>query len=194
MIIYALIFVVLAFFVGGIPFGLIIGKIFKNIDIREHGSGNIGATNVARIIGFKYAVVVFLLDGLKTFLPVAIARCYYGIEFAGFIAFFSVIGHIFSPWLKGKGGKGISSTMFSLLAIDYRLFLVMSITWLLCFKATKVSALAALSSLLLTLIISYFLSPRFIFIVLLMLTLVIFFAHRKNIKRILKGEELGFKK
>ena len=197
MIYSLLAFAIVSFFVSGIPFGLLIGKIFKNIDIREPGSGNIGATNVARVIGFKYAVLTFILDGLKSFLPVFIAKNYYGfygVEFASFVAFFAIIGHIYSPWLKGKGGKGISSTMFALLAIDYRLFLIMSLSWLLCFKITKISSISALTSTILTLIASYFMMNTFSFIVITIITIVIFIAHRKNIIRIIKGEELGFKK
>ena len=197
MIYSLLAFAIVSFFVSGIPFGLLIGKIFKNIDIREQGSGNIGATNVARVIGFKYAVLTFILDGLKSFLPVFIAKNYYGfygVEFASFVAFFAIIGHIYSPWLKGKGGKGISSTMFALLAIDYRLFLIMSLSWLLCFKITKISSISALTSPILTLIASYFMMNTFSFIVITIITIVIFIAHRKNIIRIIKGEELGFKK
>ena len=197
MIYSLLAFAIVSFFVSGIPFGLLIGKIFKNIDIREQGSGNIGATNVARVIGFKYAVLTFILDGLKSFLPVFIAKNYYGfygVEFASFVAFFAIIGHIYSPWLKGKGGKGISSTMFALLAIDYRLFLIMSLSWLLCFKITKISSISALTSTILTLIASYFMMNTFSFIVITIITIVIFIAHRKNIIRIIKGEELGFKK
>lgn len=197
MIYSILLFSIISFFVGGIPFGLLIGKAVKKIDIREHGSGNIGATNVARVIGFKYAVLTFILDGLKSFLPVFIAKQYYGfygIEFASFIAFFSVIGHIYSPWLKGKGGKGVSSTMFVLLAIDYRLFLVMSLSWLLCFKLTKISSLSALISIILVLITSYFLTNIFSFYMISIIAFAVFMAHKKNIVKIIKGEELGFKK
>lgn len=193
MIYSLLAFAVISFFISGIPFGLLIGKIFKNVDIREQGSGNIGATNVARVIGFKYAVLTFILDGLKSFLPVLIAK-YYGVEFASFIAFFAIIGHIYSPWLKGKGGKGVSSTMFALLAIDYRLFLIMGLSWVLCFKITKISSLSALISITLTLIASYFMMNVFTFYMIAIITLTIFIAHRKNIVRIIKGEELGFKK
>ena len=190
-----IIFIIMAFFVGGIPFGLIVGKIYKDIDIRKYGSGNIGATNVARVMGIKYALLVFILDGLKTFLPVFAAKLIYGSkEYAIFIAFFSILGHIFSPWLKGKGGKGISSTIFALLAVDYRLFFIMSICWLLIFKLTKISAVAAIFSIIITLVSSYFINGNFIFIVLLMLTFIILFAHRKNIKRLITGEELNFNK
>ena len=180
-------FSILSFFIGGIPFGLMIGKVFKKIDIREHGSGNIGATNVGRVIGKKYAVLTFLLDGLKSFLPVFFAKYYYGIQLATYI-------DIFSPWLKGKGGKGISSLMLALLAIDYVLFLIMALTWLLCFKITKISALSALLSTLVMLLSSFFVVERFCFCVLFIVSCVVFYAHRSNIKRLLRGEELGFKR
>lgn len=187
-------FSILSFFIGGIPFGLIIGKVFKKIDIREHGSGNIGATNVGRVIGKKYAVLTFLLDGLKSFLPVFFAKYFYGIQFATYIAFFVIMGHIFSPWLKGKGGKGISSLMLALLAIDYVLFLIMALTWVLCFKITKISALSALLSTFVMLISSFFVVEKFCFCVLFIVSCVVFYAHRSNIKRLVKGEELGFRK
>ena len=185
---------ILAFFIGGIPFGLIIGKVFKKIDIREYGSHNIGATNVGRVIGKKYAILTFLLDGLKSFLPVFFAKYYFGIHFATYIAFFVIMGHIFSPWLKGKGGKGISSLMLALLAIDYVLFLIMALTWLLCFKITKISALSALLSTFIMLVSSFFVVERFCFFVLFVVSCVVFYAHRSNIKRVLSGEELGFGK
>ena len=185
---------ILVFFIGGIPFGLIIGKIFKNIDIRKYGSGNIGATNVARVIGKKYAVLTFLLDGLKSFLPIFIIKSIYGIHMAAYISFFAITGHIFSPWLKGKGGKGISSLFLALLAIDYRLFLITAITWLLCFKITKISALSALTSVIIMVIGSYFILPKFCFFVFFIIACIIFNAHSNNIKRLINGEELGFKK
>ena len=102
MIYSLLVFAIVSFFISGIPFGLLIGKIFKNVDIREQGSGNIGATNVARVIGFKYAVLTFILDGLKSFLPVLIAKHYYGfygVEFASFIAFFASSIEPFSSYI-----------------------------------------------------------------------------------------------
>lgn len=191
---YLIMFTILTFFIGGIPFGYIIAKIVKKIDIREHGSGNIGATNIARVVGKKYAVLTFILDGLKSFLPVIFTKYYFDVNFATYIAFFAIMGHIFSPWLKGKGGKGISSLMLSLLAIDYRLFFIMGIVWVLCFKITKISALSALISTFVMLISSYFIMPKFCFIVFLIITFVIFYVHKTNIKRLLKGEELGFKK
>lgn len=188
-----LMYIIITYLINGIPFGLIICKIFKKIDIREYGSKNIGATNVARICGMKYAVFVFILDGLKSFLPIFISKIFFDINYVTVILFSAVCGHIFSFWLKGKGGKGISSTILGSFALDYRLGLIISVSWLLVFKFTKISALAALISVLNMNIASYFLFDKQSFVILIFLTLLIFWAHRNNIKRLLLGEEVGFK-
>jgi glycerol-3-phosphate acyltransferase PlsY len=185
---------ILAYLLGGIPFGFIVCKVFKKIDIREHGSKNIGATNVGRVVGKGYAALVFTLDGCKNFFPVLITKRIYGVEFSMAVLFAVVIGHIFSFWLKGKGGKGISSTMLGLLALDYRLGFVMAVAWLATFIITKISAVSALFSMILTTTVSYFLMGYYYFLVLCVMSVVIFFAHRENIKRLLNGKELGFKK
>lgn len=189
-----IIYLIISFLVGGIPFGFIIGKIVDKVDIRIYGSGNIGATNVARILGFKYAILTFFLDGLKSFLPIFIAKKIFDIDFAMCVMFCTVLGHMFSVWLKCKGGKGISSTILGLLALDYRLFLVIGFTWFLVFKISKISAIAALVSITITTITSYFLLNKFCFFVFLLIYFFIIFAHRNNLKRLKNGKEFGFKK
>ncbi len=189
-----ILYLIVSFLVGGIPFGFIIGKTIGKIVIRTEGSGNIGATNVARVLGFKYAVLTFILDGLKSFLPVFIGKKIFGIDFAMCIMFCTVIGHMFSVWLKCKGGKGISSIILGLLALDYRLFLIMGASWLLIFKITRISAVAALLSITITIIFSYFLLNKFCFFVFLLIYFFIVFAHRNNLKRLRDGKEFGFKK
>jgi glycerol-3-phosphate acyltransferase PlsY len=184
----------LTFVAGGIPFGLLIGKIFGKIDIRTQGSGNIGASNVGRLLGKRYAILTFLLDGLKSFIPVLIMKILFGIDEAICATFFAVMGHLYSIFLKGKGGKGISSTMMAILAVDYRIFVATGIAWILFFKLTKISAIASLSSMLVMLSCSYFLLDKFCFYVLFLLVVVIFFAHRENIKRIIENKELKFNK
>lgn len=185
---------ILIFLIGGIPFGYILCKLIKKIDIRQFGSGSIGATNVCRVIGKKYGIITFLLDGMKSFLPIFIIKQYFGYDAGMFFAFFAITGHIFSPWLKGKGGKGVASLILSMLAIDYRLFLIMVSIWLLCFFISKISALSALTSIFITVISSYFLSSGISFSILFIIACFIFYAHRSNIKRLLNGNELGFKK
>lgn len=189
-----ILYLIVSFLIGGIPFGLFIGKFFCKTDIRTQGSGNIGATNVARVLGMKYAVPTFILDGLKSFLPVFIGKRLFSIDFSMAVMLFTVSGHIFSIWLRGKGGKGMSSLVLGLLAFDCRLFLIVGIAWLLVFKISKISALATLLSTLITTFVSYFLLNRFCFCVFLLICAVVVFAHRKNIKRLVEKKELGFDK
>lgn len=176
---------------GGIPFGLVITKIIKKVDIRNYGSGNIGATNVFRVLGIKYTALTFLLDGLKSYLPILLAKNIYGYNFAISTMFFTVTGHIFSPWLGFRGGKGVASFMLGLLAIDIKLFLLMAITWLIVFFTSHISAVAALTSLLIVLLTSCFLLKDLQFYTILLLSIIIFWAHRKNISEIL--DKLNFK-
>lgn len=189
-----LLYLVVAFLVGSIPFGLIIGKVFCNVDIRKQGSGSIGATNAGRVLGRKYAIITFILDGLKSFVMVYTTKMTAGMEFAVCVLFFVVMGHIYSIWLKGKGGKGFACMILGLLALDYRLFLIAGITWALVFLATKISALATLISTIVLTTSVYFLMKSFYFYVILLTSVFIIFAHRSNIKRMLSGEELSFKK
>jgi glycerol-3-phosphate acyltransferase PlsY len=188
------VYLFLTYLLSGIPFGLVICKIFKKIDIREYGSKNVGATNVGRVAGKKYAVITFALDGLKSFLPVLLSYSIFGGEFQVFVLFFAVIGHIFSIWLKGRGGKGISSTIVGLLALDYRLGIVMGSMWLLVFLITKISSLAALTSVVTFITTSFFISSPSYFYTLCAMAVIIFWAHRENIKRLISGAEFKFNK
>jgi glycerol-3-phosphate acyltransferase PlsY len=189
-----IVYLFLTYLLSGVPFGLIICKVFKKIDLREYGSKNVGATNVGRVAGKKYAVITFALDGLKSFLPVLFSGCIFGEEFRVFVLFFAVIGHIFSIWLKGRGGKGISSSIVGLLALDYRLGIVMSSAWLLVFLITKISSLAALTSVVAFITTSYFISSPVCFYTLCVMAIIIFWSHRENIKRLISGAEFKFNK
>lgn len=178
---------------GSIPFGLIISKLAKDIDIRKHGSHNIGSTNVARTLGKKLGALVLLLDGLKAIIPLILIKYLYnGCEvFMAITTITVIMGHIFPIWLKFKGGKGVACLLFSLFVLDYRLGLIFLLSWLLMFVLFKISALSALSGIIITLIFSFFISRTY-FIMMIFLTLIIFFKHKENIKRLIKGEEFGF--
>lgn len=184
---------IFAYLCGSIPFGLIISKLAKNIDIREHGSHNIGSTNVARTLGKKWGALVLLLDGLKAVIPLLLIKhIYNGCNVFMAVATITVIiGHIFPIWLKFKGGKGVACLLFSLFVLDYRLGLVFLLSWLLIFAIFRISALSALSGTVMTLIFSFFISRAY-FIMMIFLTLIIFFKHKENIKRLINGEEFGF--
>ncbi|MFC7336289.1 glycerol-3-phosphate 1-O-acyltransferase PlsY [Haloferula chungangensis] len=161
----------IAFLLGSIPFGLIIAKL-KGIDIRAHGSGNIGATNVLRVVGKKYGITCLILDALKGYLPVVLALNLVQIEnktvmpMLGFLqdfalhlpreqqltgqlvhvltAFCAIIGHNFSPWVGFKGGKGIATSAGVLIALMPFAIILLIFVWLLTFLTTRYVALASI--------------------------------------------------
>lgn len=188
-------FEIFAYLCGSIPFGLIISKLAKNIDIREHGSHNIGSTNVARTLGKKWGALVLLLDGLKAVVALLLAKCFFGNDqlILAITTFIVVIGHIFPVWLKFKGGKGIACILFSLFVLDPKLGILFLASWILMFLIFRISALSALSAMLIVTIATYFTSTPY-FILMIFLSILTFYKHKENIKRILKGEELKFKK
>lgn len=195
--IYILYFII-SFFVGSIPFGYLIVKKAKNQDIRNFGSGNIGATNVARVMGVKWAFITLLLDGLKGFITVAIARKIFNVDTPEFIyyltGFATVLGHVYTPVLNFKGGKGVATTIIMLFALNKILAFVMIFTWLLCFFKTKISALSALTAVLATDLFSFFINDLQTNCVVLALSIFIFYTHRENIKRMIQNKEFGFNK
>ena len=190
-----IIFEIFAYLCGSIPFGLIISKLTKNIDIREYGSHNIGSTNVARVLGKKMGALVLLLDGGKALFAVLLAKYLFNDSqlVLAITTFAVVIGHIFSVWLKFKGGKGIACILFSLFVLDYKLGLLFLGTWILMFLLFKISALSALTAMIFTTIASYFVSKEY-FIMMILLSCLTFYKHKSNIQRMLNGEELKFKK
>ena len=111
-----------AFLCGSIPFGLVLVKLAGKGDVREHGSGNIGATNVSRVGGKALGIVTLLLDILKGFLPVFLAkRAGMPASVLALLALAAVLGHVFTPWLRFQGGKGVATALGVIVAADPRL-------------------------------------------------------------------------
>ena len=140
-----LIVILFSYLSGSIPFGLILTKIFGDLDIRNIGSGNIGATNVLRTGNKLLAALTLVLDILKGYIPVIIAQQYFPglIQLSCLLAF---LGHIFPVWLKFKGGKGVATYLGILLALSIQLGLLFMFTWLvvsLIFKYSSVSSMFA---------------------------------------------------
>lgn len=158
----------LAFLLGSIPFGLIIAKA-KGINIREHGSGNIGATNVLRVVGKKYGITCLVLDALKGFIPVAVAISLiryqgmhnplsiaalapYAREFPMLTAqvlqvitgLLAILGHNYSPWVAFRGGKGIATSAGVLIALMPAAIVILIVVWLGVFLASKYVSLASI--------------------------------------------------
>ena len=200
-LIFLSLFFTLGYFVGSIPFGLILAKAYGLGDIRKIGSGNIGATNVLRTGNKKIALMTLLLDGIKGAFAIFITREAFNYEiltnlindiifFECVVGVAAVIGHCFPIWLKFKGGKGVATGFGIILCFDLLVGILSLITWLLIIKLFKISSLSAL--------VSYFFIPIFIFlnspennifISSIIISCICFFKHKENIKRLLTGSE-----
>jgi len=183
----------LAYLMGAIPFGVVIGKLFYHVDVRQHGSGNVGTTNVFRVLGKKAGVAVLVCDMLKGFIP-AFTAAYFLRETDPWlvivIAAAPVVGHMYSVFLKGSGGKGVATGAGVVLALVPLAFGVIAVVWVLLILITRYVSLASLVATLLVPVFVFALGdPLPYLIAAVLVTIVIFWAHRGNIKRLLSGNE-----
>jgi acyl phosphate:glycerol-3-phosphate acyltransferase len=182
--------ILLAYLVGSIPFGLVVGKVFYHVDVREHGSGNVGTTNVFRVLGKKAGVTVLVCDMLKGYVPAVIAAYFFNPWLAIFIAAAPVVGHVCSVFLKGSGGKGVATGAGVVLALVPLAFGIIIVVWLLLVLTTRYVSLASLVAALLVPVLVFALGDPLPYeIAAVLATVVIFWAHRGNIRRLLKGTE-----
>ena len=179
---------IISYLMGSIPFGLILTKIFLKKDIREIGSGNIGATNALRtgnkIIG--YSTLIF--DILKAILPVIYVKIYFP-ELVYVSSLCTFLGHVFPIWLKFKGGKGVATYLGILFALNINLSLIFIICWLITFGLSRYSSLASLFASISIPIYLLFSSQFNQVIFFTIMFILIFFTHRENIKRLKNKEE-----
>ncbi|MEJ5295657.1 MAG: glycerol-3-phosphate 1-O-acyltransferase PlsY [Fimbriimonadales bacterium] len=182
---------VVAFWVGALPFGYWIGRL-RGVDVRKVGSGNIGATNVFRTLGAKAGLTVLFLDALKGWLPTfVVMRLAQGDSFAGvLVGVAAIAGHLFSPFLGFKGGKGIATGLGALLALSPKLIAVVLPVWAIVFLLTRWVSLASIVAAALVPFVSAYLelSP-YATAILAVAAAIVVWKHRSNIRRILKGEE-----
>ncbi len=180
-----------AFWIGALPFGYWVARL-RGVDIRKVGSGNIGATNVFRSLGAKAGITVLILDALKGWLPTfGVMRFSAGDDLAGVLVGVSaILGHTFSPFLGFKGGKGIATGLGALLALSPPIVGVAFPIWLVVFLLTRWVSLASLTAALSVPIASHLLglSP-YTTAILAGAVAVVFWKHRANIQRLLRGEE-----
>lgn len=186
-----------AYLIGSIPFGLIISRM-HGIDIRKHGSGNIGATNVFRVVGKKWGITVFILDALKGYISVLLPLIFKqeaALNLSLALALAVILGHTFPIWLKFKGGKGVATSLGAFLAAAPKPALITFGGWIIIFFATRIISAASLSASVLFPIVIWIMYPRetpgfsTLIAVSLFLTAFIFYTHRANIGRLRKGEE-----
>ena len=182
---------VYSYFLGSIPFGLVLTKIFLKKDIREIGSGNIGTTNVLRTGKKSLAVATLLLDLLKGYFSIAITFIFYEnlISYSALICF---IGHIFPIWLKFKGGKGVATYLGVILALSYKFFLIFGITWLVLSFLFRYASISSIISSLIVFVYSYFFINSFSLILFIFFVIIIY-THRENIVRLKNSEESKIK-
>ena len=182
-----LIVITISYLLGSIPFGLLLTKFFLNKDIRNIGSGNIGATNVLRSGNRLIGYTTLILDILKAIVPVV----YIKFNHADFIYISSLsvfLGHVFPIWLKFKGGKGVATYVGILFSINLIYGLFFGITWIIIFLISKYSSLASLvGSLSIPIYLLIFNENQILFFVIMFV--LIFYTHRENIKRLKNKEE-----
>lgn len=183
---------ILGYLLGSIPFGIVITRALGLGDLRQIGSGNIGATNVLRTGHKGAALATLLLDSGKGAIAVLLAR-YFGDPqpdaalIAGGMAF---LGHLFPVWLGFKGGKGVATFLGTLLALDYRIGLAACAIWLLTALVSRISSLSALVAAVLAPIVASLLHDgRNYAVTIAFMSILIIIRHRANIQRIMKGAE-----
>ncbi|WP_405197775.1 MULTISPECIES: glycerol-3-phosphate 1-O-acyltransferase PlsY [unclassified Wolbachia] len=183
---------VLSYILGSIPFSLIIAKI-NGINLREVGSGNIGATNVARTGNKRLAVLALFLDSLKGFVGVYTAQqfCDNNDFYIYVSAILAVLGHMFPIWLRFNGGKGVATTLGALIALNISIALAFVLVWLIVFFIFRYSSLASLAANAAAVIASFFFQKE-LFLILLTVAILIFLKHYKNIANLLQGREHKF--
>ena len=180
--------ILVSYLFGSIPFGLLLTKIFLKKDIREMGSGNIGATNVLRagnkILGYSTLV----LDILKAVLPILYIKFFMN-DYLYISALSIFIGHVFPIWLKFKGGKGVASYLGILCCLDIVTALIFGVVWISVFILFKFSSLSSLLASLTIPIFHFFYNSNSDYYFYFMMFILIFFTHRENIKRLRNNTE-----
>ena len=179
---------IISYLMGSIPFGFILTKIFLKKDIREIGSGNIGATNALRTGNKSIGYSTLVLDILKAVVPVIYVKIFYQ-DFLYVASLCAFLGHVFPVWLKFKGGKGVATYIGILFALNIYFGIIFTISWFITFLISKYSSMSSLvgaASIPIYLIILAQFDEVIFFTIMFVL---IFFTHRENIKRLKNQEE-----
>ena len=196
-----LIVIFIGYILGSIPSAVWVGKLFHGIDIREHGSKNAGATNTFRVFGNKSGTIVLAMDILKGYaaasIPLLLSHMYIGFKDEVLIlqlaaSFCAIIGHVFPVLAKFRGGKGVASTLGIIIAINPETAFICLGCFILVFAVWKYVSLGAIVASVLFPFVSYFFmleDARIMIIFSIVISLIVLFSHRKNIQRLLRGEE-----
>jgi glycerol-3-phosphate acyltransferase PlsY len=186
--IYTIIVFLYSYFIGSIPFGLIVTRVFLKKDIRNIGSGNIGATNVLRT-GKKYlALLTLLLDVFKGYLAIYITAKYFN-DFIYLSALVCLLGHIFPLWMKFKGGKGVAVYLGIILALSIKITIIFGISWLIILYVFKYSSLSSIFSTLIIFLYSLTLNDFDLSVYFFVVFVIVLYSHKENILRLKNKKE-----
>jgi glycerol-3-phosphate acyltransferase PlsY len=179
----------LGYLIGSIPFGMILARLMNLGNLREIGSGNIGATNVLRTGNKTAAALTLLFDGGKGAVAVLLARAMVGEDAAQIAAIAAMLGHCYPIWLRFKGGKGVATLLGLLLALAWPVGVGCCIAWLIGAFSTRISSMGALAAAAASTFLMVLLNFGHMVLLGVALTLLIYWRHRANIKRIRSGED-----
>jgi glycerol-3-phosphate acyltransferase PlsY len=187
---------VLGYLLGSIPFGVVVTRAMGLGDLRQIGSGNIGATNVLRTGNKAAALATLLLDGGKGAVAVLLAHWLVGEDAAQVAGLAAFLGHLFPVWLRFKGGKGVATFIGVLLALNWLVGVAVCVTWLLGAVVTRTSSIAALVAAAASGLFVLALTDGSLLLLTLVLTVLVYVRHSENLKRIKAGTEpkIGAKK
>ncbi|WP_431799260.1 glycerol-3-phosphate 1-O-acyltransferase PlsY [Halobacillus andaensis] len=183
------IFIILAYLIGAIPSGLIVGKLGYGIDIREHGSGNLGGTNTFRVLGLKAGLIVTSADILKGTLATVLPLLFSADVITLVIGIFAVIGHMYPVFAGFKGGKAVATSGGVILGINPIVFAIILGTFFLLLYFTKYVSLSSMVTGIVSFIVTLLLGEYGLSIVTAIMTIFVIYRHRTNIKRIMNKTE-----
>lgn len=187
--------IILSYFFGAIPSGVWIGKIFKNIDVRDYGSKNSGATNSYKVLGAKLGIAVLIIDVLKGFIPLYIASKfnlkYNDLVILGLVA---ILAHTFSCFISFKGGKGVATSLGVFLFLAPVITLILLVIFILVVYFTKYISLGSITAAFLLPIFTFFTHrDTYLFTLSVVIAIFVIYRHKTNISRLLSGTENKFK-
>jgi acyl phosphate:glycerol-3-phosphate acyltransferase len=194
----ALLLVLAAYFIGAFPTSYVAGRLLRGIDLRQHGSGNLGATNAFRVLGWKAAIPIFLLDMAKGFLPAYLFPIIDGSTATGWALVYGAVaitGHVFSVYVGFRGGKGVATGAGVFLALAPVAVLGGLLLWLvLVFGTGYVSLGSIAAAAALPVLVALTGAPTEVLVLAIVLGVFVIHAHRANIRRLARGEEHRFRR
>jgi len=179
-----IVFAIIAYILGSIPSALIVGKVGSKVDIREHGSGNLGATNAFRVLGIKSGSIVVITDILKGTIATLLPLLFGADVFLLVIGVFAVLGHTYPLFAKFKGGKAVATSSGIILGVSPLLFVVMVVSFLCSLYIWKYVSLASMITGVISILVTIFLRDVGLILIVTILTVFVFYRHKENIIRI----------